>query len=156
MRQRARRSAQTLGGRRKRGVSILGEILAQLLGEAAVDAMSKNKKPRVPFPEGEGNASLGAISLFCGALALLFSGLFFASTLDRLSFSDIGGPTILGIALITFVVALLAHRAGRRAPNFTRRHLGMALVGTYLALPAMVLSVATIGMCAARLLQWVQ
>jgi hypothetical protein len=129
--------------------------MAQLLGEAAGEAISKNKKARAPFPEGEGNASLGAVSLFCGALALLFSSLFFASTLDRSSFNDIGAPAIVGIAVATFFVALLAHRTGRKAPGVTRRNLGMARVGALFALPAMLLAVATFVICAARALQWI-
>jgi len=136
-------------------VSFIGEVLAQLLGEAAADALPKDKEPRAPFPEGEGNASLGAISLFFGALALLFAGLLLAATLDRSSFIDMGALTIIGITVATFFVALLAHRAGRRAPATTRRNLGMARVGTYLARPAMLLSVAAISVCVARLLQWV-
>jgi hypothetical protein len=137
-------------------VSILGEIVAQLLGEAAGEAMFKNKKARAPFPEGEGNASLGAVSLFCGALALLFASLFFASSLDRSSFDDIGAPTIVGIAVATFFVALLAHRTGRKAPSVTRRNLRMALVGRLFALLAMLLAVTTIAICAARVLQWIR
>jgi hypothetical protein len=135
-------------------VSILGEILVQVLGESAVEAMFKNKKPRVPLPEGESNASLGAISLFSGVLALLFSGLLFSSTLDRLSFGDIGAPAIAIISAVAFLSGLIAYRAGRKAPKVTRRHLGMARVGTFLSLPAMFLSVATLAMCGVRLLQW--
>jgi hypothetical protein len=135
-------------------MSILGEILVQLLGESAVEAMSKNKKPRAPFPEGEGNASLGAVSLFFGALALLISGLLFSSTLERLSFSDIGAPAIMLMAAAAFLSSLLAYRTGRKAPKVTRRHLGMAKVGIFLSRPAMFLSVATLAMCGVRVLQW--
>ena len=137
-------------------MSILGELLTQLLGEAAVDAMSKNKKPRAPFPEGDGNASLGAVSLFSGVLALLFAGLFFISTLDRLSFADIGATAIIVIAVFAFLAGLLAYRTGRKAPKVTRCNLGMALIGTWLSLPAMLLSIATIVMCGIRLLQWIR
>jgi hypothetical protein len=135
-------------------MSILGEILVQLLGESAVEALSKNKKPRVPFSEGEGNASLGAISLFSGVLALLFSGLLFSSTFDRSSFGDIGAPTITIISAAAFLSGLLAYRTGRKAPKVTLRHLGMARVGTLLSVPAMFLSVATVAACGVRLLQW--
>jgi hypothetical protein len=136
-------------------MSIVGEILVQLLGDVAGGALSRNRPACDPFPEGEGNASLGAVALFFGGLALVFSGLFFVSTLDPASFSDVGGPAILGIAAGTFLVALLAYRAGRKAPKVTRRSLRSALVGRWLALPAMVLAMATLGLCVARLLHWV-
>ena len=128
--------------------------MVQLLGESAVDALSKNKKPRAPFSEGEANASLGAISLFSGVLALLFSCLLFASTFDRRSFDDIGALAITVISAAAFLAALLAYRAGRNAPKVTRRHLGMARVGKFLSIPAMFLSVVTLAMCGVRLLQW--
>ena len=137
-------------------MSILGELLTQLLGEAAVDALSKNKKPHVPLPEGEGNASLGDVSLFSGVLSLLFAGLFFTATLDRVSFTDVGGMAIIVIAVFAFLVGLLAYRTGRKAPKVTRRNLGMARAGTWLSIPAMILSIATIAMCGIRLLQWIR
>jgi hypothetical protein len=107
-------------------MSILGEILVQLLGESAVEAMSKNKKPRAPFPEGEGNASLGAVSLFFGALALLFSGLLFPATLDRSSFSDIGAPAIMLMAAAAFLSGLLAYRSGRKAARRSTQPLAVS------------------------------
>ena len=80
-------------------------------------------KPRQPFPEGEMNASLGAVAAFTGALSFIFALSLFAITLfgSGLSVGDYAS-----LIAASFAVALLAsggRRAGIRAHNVTRRNL---------------------------------
>lgn len=86
-------------------------------------------KSRPPFPEGEGNASLGAVAAFVGVLTAIFS-------LALLVITSYGSDLTAGDygALIgaSFTVALLAFGgrwAGVRAPNVTRRNLGLSRFG---------------------------
>lgn len=130
-------------------MSFLGEVLAEILREVVVGIIFGKKKTTPQFPEGEGNASLGALSLFFGGLALIFSLIFFASGLNQNSFNDIVGNTSL-----TILFALIAFFSGRRASNVTQRNLGMARVGTYFSLLAICLSLVILAICTAKAFQW--
>jgi hypothetical protein len=133
-------------------LSFLGELIGQILGEAAVDAVLPNRKPRPPFPEGEENASLGAVSLFAGFLSLVFSMLALCGAGNRAMYVDMGAAVVLGMAVLSFLGALLAYRCGRKAPRVTRRNLWMASVGKWLSLPAMLASACAIPICLVRVL----
>jgi hypothetical protein len=133
-------------------LSFLGELIGQILGEAAIEAVLPKRKPRPPFPEGEENASLGAVSLFVGFLSLVFAGLALSGVINRAMYVDMAAAVVLGMAALSFMGALLAYRCGRNAPGVTRRNLWMALVGKWLSLPGMFLSACAILICAVRLL----
>lgn len=86
-------------------------------------------KRRPPFPEGEGNASLGAVAAFVGVLTALFAFGLLAITLYG---SDLSVRDYAALVGASFVVALLAcggRWAGVRAPSVTRRHLGLSRFG---------------------------
>jgi hypothetical protein len=66
-------------------MSFLTELVLNLVGEAA----TRNRKPKY-FPEGETNASLGAVAAFAGSLALIFAipVLLFAAYADQFTTTD--------------------------------------------------------------------
>lgn len=90
-------------------------------------------KPRPSFPEGEGNASLGAVAAFVGVLAAIFSvGLL----LITLYGSDLSVRDYIALIGASFAVALLAlggRWAGVRAPSVTKRNLGLSRFGRGIA-----------------------
>jgi hypothetical protein len=135
-------------------MSILGEIVVQLLGEATIGVFTRNKKPRPPFAEGGSNASLGAVALFAAFLSLIFSLLPFMVVLDHQNYTDLGPGFIIGFSVFSILSGLLAFRSGRKAPHVTRRNLGMAAVGAWLSVPAMALSVLAVLICLIGMAQW--
>lgn len=86
-------------------------------------------KRRPPFPEGEGNASLGAVAAFVGVLTAIFAfGLLSITSYG----SDLSVRDYTALIGASFVVALLAfggRSAGVRASIVTRRHLGLSRFG---------------------------
>jgi hypothetical protein len=136
-------------------VSFLGELILEIVGEGVASVFSSKKKPRAPFKEGESKASLGAVSLFFAVLALVFSGLLFLAPINQSAYEDMGGVWIFGILAVALFVGVLARRAGSRAPSVTRRNLGMAKGGVWVANLAIALSLVGIALCGLRLLRGV-
>lgn len=126
-------------------MSFLMELVANIVAEAAGEAAFRNRKPRY-FPEGNVNASLGAIAAFAGSLALIFAipVLLFTAYAERLTTTDRAG-----LLLASLVIAALGYggrRAGMRAPQVTSRNLILAKFGTFVASLATGMAlVATIG-----------
>ncbi len=100
-------------------------------------------KPRAPFPEGETNASLGAVAAFAGVLAVIFAlGLLVNTSYGSgFSVSDYAGLT--GASFIVALVAYGGRRAGMRALGVTTRNLGLARFGTVVATLALGMSIAS-------------
>lgn len=113
-------------------MSFLMELVANIVAEAAGEAAFRNRKPKY-FPEGDANASLGAVAAFAGSLALIFAipVLLFATYADQFTTTD-----RTGLLLAALVVAALGYggrRAGMRAPQVTSRNLVLAKFGTLVA-----------------------
>lgn len=98
------------------------------------------RKPRPAFPEGEADASLGALAAFVGAL----TGIVAFALLMIISYgSGLSATDHFDLILASVTVALLAFGgrwAGVRAPRVTRRHLGMAQFGRGATTVALVMS----------------
>jgi hypothetical protein len=132
-------------------VSLLGEVVSQVVGELLGGLFGSNKA-RQPFPEGETNASFGAASAFFGSLGLL-------SSLLAAPFAVLEGPTremslgaIASVATIGLLCSYIGYHFGRRAPQVTRRRLGMAKYGVVVSVPGILLSAVALVICGARTL----
>ena len=70
-------------------MSFLMELVVNIVAEAAGEAAFRNRKPRY-FPEGDANASLGAVAAFAGSLALIFAipVLLFTAYADQFTTTD--------------------------------------------------------------------
>jgi hypothetical protein len=131
-------------------VSLLGELVAQDIGEAALDALVGTRKPHAPFPEGETKASYGAASAFFGTLGLLFALpiAILAALTDPSPEMSLGA--ILTMALVGLVSSVAGMRLGARAPLVTRRNLGFAKYGFSVATVGALSAVAALVACAVR------
>jgi hypothetical protein len=135
-------------------MSILGEIVSELIGEAVVETFQKNRKPRPPFPEGESNASLGAAAAFGGVLSLIFGLMAFLELLYIETYRDIGRWPLLGFAVGALVTAWFSRAGGRRAPTVTTRNLGLARFGAGVATLALAVSGVALILWIVRIVQW--
>lgn len=108
-------------------------------------------KTRVPFPEGETNASLGAVAAFAGVLAVIFAPalLVITSYGSRFSVTDYAG--LIGASSVVAVLAFGGRWAGSRAPTVTGRNLGLARFGRMVASLALGMSIAAALIGAIRL-----
>jgi hypothetical protein len=100
-------------------------------------------KPREPFPEGETNASLGAVAAFTGGLALIFALLLLLNTSIGSGFSASDYASLSAASLVVAVVAYGGRRAGARALGVITRNLGLARFGTVVAALALGMSIAS-------------
>jgi hypothetical protein len=101
------------------------------------------RKPLTPFPEGAGNASLGAVAAFAGALSAIFSLALLAITSfgSRLTVRDYA--SLIGASLAVAALGFGGRWAGVRAPAVTRRNLGLAMFGRIVAKAAIYMSIAS-------------
>jgi hypothetical protein len=114
-------------------VSLLGELISQVIGEAAVEAFVGSKKPRPPFPEGETNASYGAAAAFFGTLGPMFAlPTAIVACLWGAS-PDMPMSAILTLTVVGLLSSVAGIRLGARAPLVTRRNLGLARYGFLVA-----------------------
>jgi hypothetical protein len=134
----------------ERSVSLLGELVAQIIGEAAVEAFRGNKKPRAPFPEGDTKASYGAASAFLGSVGVLL-------VVPVALVAALVGPSpemslsaILVVTAISLALCIGGMRLGAKAPLVTRRNLGMAKYGLIASLVGALSAGVTVVACAAR------
>ena len=113
-------------------MSFLMELVVNIVAEATGEAALRNRKPGY-FPEGNANASLGAVAAFAGSLALIFAipVLLFTAYADQFTTTDRAG-----LFLASLLVAALGYggrRAGMRTPQVTSRNLILARFGTFVA-----------------------
>jgi hypothetical protein len=107
---------------------MLGDIFIELLGGAVVDALTGKKRSLPPSPEGEVNASLGAVAAFLGGLALLMGAISLTFGLLTLRHVE-GGPLVLLLAVISGALAFGAFRVGTTALRVTQRNVGLSRFG---------------------------
>jgi hypothetical protein len=132
-------------------VSFLIEVVVELLGSAVLELFGGKKRAPPVFAEGQGNASLGAVSAFFGFLSLVFGILLLPAAIFTASYKDMG-PVVLCIASgVTALAAFLALRAGRKAPTVTRRNLGLAKFGVIVSTLGLVASILTLVVTAWRI-----
>jgi hypothetical protein len=113
-------------------MSFLVELVVNVIAEAAGEAAFRNRKPKY-FPEGDANASLGAVAAFAGSLALIFAipVMLFAAYSGHFTTMDRAG--LLLAALVVAALGYGGRRAGMRAPQVTSRNLILAKFGTFVA-----------------------
>ncbi len=129
----------------------MAELLAQLFGHLAVEALRDSKKTIAPPSEGDTNVSLGAASACFGSLGLLF-GLLIAviAVPERPTLGTSFGVVAIFTA-IGFACSCVGFHFGRRAPHVTPRHLGIAKYGVVVSALAMVLVVVVLVASAAKI-----
>lgn len=126
-------------------MSFLMELVVNIVAEAAGEAAFRNRR-RKYFPEGDANASLGAVAAFAGSLALIFAFpvLLFVAYADQFTTTD--RAALLLAALAVAALGYGGRRAGMRAPQVTSRNLILAKFGTFVASFATAMAmVAAIG-----------
>jgi len=99
----------------------MNSLLAEIIGTLLQGAIP-SRRPSAPPPEGEVNASLGAIAGFFGFLSVLFS-------LALLGMLKNGLLFLTTFACIPIGFGYIAYRAGRRAPRVSDRNLRLAKLG---------------------------
>ena len=125
-------------------MSLLGEIFIQLIGEATIDAFRGSRKSAQSFPEGQTNASLGALSAFVATVGFLLA-------LPVSLIAVLQGPTpefslnaMFILAVLGLVGSYFALVLARRALRVTRRHLGLVRYAVVIALSGLILSVVAL------------
>ena len=106
----------------------IGEILFELLGGAASDVFSSKRKGSPP-PEGEIDASLGAVSGFLGGPSLMLVLIAVPMSFLPGGFKNGGVFLVCGLAASAALLAYGAARTGRRALRVTRRNRGLSRFG---------------------------
>jgi hypothetical protein len=135
-------------------VSLLGDVLFQLIGEGAVEALRRKRgTPPAPWHD-ESRSSLGAVAAFGGTIGTLFSLVALSGLLFEISFRDMGAIFLLGCSLGSLAVCWGSLRAGLRAPEVTSRNLGLAAYGKWAAVPGLVVSGADVLLWLVRVIQW--
>ncbi len=117
-------------------VEFILDVIASGLGGAG--------KPRAPFPEGDTNASLGALAAFAGVLAAIFALALLVITSYGSGLSATDYSSLMGASLIVAIAAFGGRWAGLRAPSVTSRNLGLARFGCVVATLALAMSVASV------------
>ena len=105
-------------------MEIISDVIAQAIG-----GVVGRKQPRPPFPEGEGNASLGAVAALAGSLAFIFALAVLVNAAYAWDFTTKDYASLTGASLAVAALAFGGRRAGARAPEVTRRNLGLARFG---------------------------
>ena len=124
---------------------MIGGILADVFGDVVFDILFGwllPNRPSKPLPEGNWNASLGALSAFLGLTALLAAGISFVVARDTNT-----RPTpalVTGAAVCSLLFAYVSFRCGVRTPNVTRRNRPLAALGIVLASAAALISIAAV------------
>jgi hypothetical protein len=135
-------------------LSFLGQVLAQLLGEAAAGALSREGRHRAAFPEGEARASLGAVAAFLGTLSLIFGLGALSGASGRVNFNYMGAVPVCSMAAFSLAGAYGAYQAGKRAQLVTWRHRGLAKYGCLISWPAMLASASALILGLIRVVEW--
>jgi hypothetical protein len=104
------------------------EIITDLFANAVGDVVGRKRK-RPHFPEGEQNASLGALAAFAGVLALIFALALLLNVVYARNFTVNDYASVLGASLAVALLALGGRWVGVRAHRVTRRNLSLARFG---------------------------
>jgi hypothetical protein len=105
-------------------LEIISDVIAQAIG-GVVD----RKQPRAPFPEGEGKCFPWCGSSPVGSLAFIFALGVLVNAAYPWDFTTKDYASLTGASLALAALAFGGRRAGARAPEVTRRNLGLARFG---------------------------
>jgi hypothetical protein len=122
-------------------VPVIGELILELLGGGVVDLIRGDKRPNAGFPPDPIDSSLGAVSAFFGVLSLIFGSLSAFGSITDETYKDMGLGPLLTMSVLSLLGALMALRAGRRAPYVTTRNLVLARIGVVVSVAAVLASV---------------
>ena len=121
----------------------MSPVLEFLIDLVAIGLGGIGRKPRAQFPEGDENASLGAVAAFAGALSAIFSLALLAITSFGTGLSVRDYASLIGAPLAVAALGFGGRWAGIRAPAVTRRNLGLAMFGRTVATVAVCMSIAS-------------
>lgn len=127
--------------------------LIEFLIDVVASGLGGARKPRAPFPEGDANASLGAVAAFAGVLATIFAFALLGITSYGAAPYATDYGSLIGASLIVAIVAYGGRWAGLRAQSVTTRNLGLARFGCVVATVALAMSVASVVVGAVHLLR---
>jgi len=102
------------------------------------------KRP-APFPEGETNASLGAVAAFAGTLSALFALALLVITALGAGLSSRDYAGLVAASIVVAILALGGRSAGSRALQVTQRNRWLARLGRAVATLALGMSCVSIG-----------
>lgn len=135
-------------------MSLLGDVLFQLIGVGAVEALRRKKGAPPPPWQDESRSSLGAVAAFGGTIGTLFSLVALSGLLFEVSFRDMGAAFLIGCSASSLAICWGSLRAGRRTPEVTSRNLGLAAYGKWAAVPGLVVSGTDVLLWLVRVIQW--
>ncbi|MDB6103067.1 MAG: hypothetical protein JWO52_3066 [Gammaproteobacteria bacterium] len=115
------------------------EIITDFFASAVGGVVGRRRK-HPPFPEGAGNASLGALASFAGVLAFVFALALLLNAAYARDFTGNDYVSVIGASVAVALLALGGRWAGVRAPRVTRRNLGPARLGRGAAMLALGMS----------------
>jgi hypothetical protein len=115
------------------------EIITDLFAGAVGEAVGRKRK-HPPFPEGDANASLGALASFAGVFALIFALALLLNAVYARNFTATDYLGVIGASVAVTLVALGGRWAGVRAPRVTQRNLGLARIGRGVSMLALSMS----------------
>jgi hypothetical protein len=102
------------------------EIITDFFASAVGEAVGRKHRP---FPEGAGNASLGALASFAGVLSFILALALLLNAAYAWNFTINDNLSVIGASVAVALLALGGRWAGARAPRVTRRNLGLARFG---------------------------
>jgi hypothetical protein len=132
---------------------VIGWILSEAFGDVAVDILfgwlvpSRSSKP---LPEGDWNASLGALSAFLGLVALLAAGVGIPVLTVGNTDASPAPALAVGAAVCSFLLSYAAFRCGIKTPKVTARNRPLATIGIVLSCAAALISASALAMLAIR------
>lgn len=118
------------------------DVIAELLGGALEGVFSSNK-PVPYFPEGQENASLGAVAGFLAFVSLLIGVPSFIFALSFVEHRGAGSLLILGLGVGSALLAFSAVRVGSKALQVTKRHTALSQMSRTIGYLVLVASAAS-------------
>lgn len=112
------------------------EIITDFFASAVGGAVGRKRKHQ-SFPEGDENASLGAVASFAGVLSFIFALELLLNAAYARNFKVNDYLSVIGASVAVAVLALGGWWAGVRAPRVTHRNLGLARFGRGAAMLAL-------------------
>jgi hypothetical protein len=134
-------------------MSFLGGVVAELLGGALEGVFSSNK-PAPNFPEGQENASLGAVAGFLAFVSLLIGLPSFIFAVSFVGHRGLGSLLILGLGAGSALLAFSAIRVGSKALQVTKRNAALAQLSRAIGYLVLVASAGSSTLGVFSVLRW--
>jgi len=132
---------------------VIGWILSEAFGDAAVDILFgwlRPSRPSRPLPEGDWNASLGALSAFLALMALMTAGVGISVLTIGNTDASPAPALVVGAAVCSLLLSYAAIRFGIRTPKVTGRNRPLATVAIVLSGAAALISASALAVLVIR------